>query len=274
MSGVYEDLNNKFNIKTRVFYNESVDKVIDLKTLYLFLNDIYENCYKYMGNPFDGLKLDIYDDLYPEIPKNVTVCDPKTKKCITSYGVGNYSGLTWVSSNDIDLNDNLFSNPETKRPEFMSNLLSHEIGHLVAGRIWKFDQDSIPKTFWNNIRGIHEEPNTTKTEMVAEDFRRTLGSRLARGLSRGSYPQANTVKGLEDLYRIWAILTKTVSNYEVFCETSNYKWDFTKDGRLAFIFHIDYDNFFWNFLNAWIKIQADGIYKYNSKNQWELVQAI
>ena len=110
--------------------------------------------------------------------------------------------------------------------------------------------------------------------MVAEDFRFIFGSRGAKGVSRGSYPQANTIKGLEDLYKIWSILIRTVSNYEVFSKTSNYKWDFTKEGKLSFIFWIDYDNIFWDFLNCWIKIQVDGIYKYNSKKQWELIQVI
>lgn len=275
----YKD-KNQFGISLTIQYIDKIESVINLPTLNLFFQDIYENTRRYMGSKvLDGLDLEIWDDLCENLPKNVTVCDPKTKECkITSYGVGNYAGLTWASINQMDLNDNLFGQPEWKRHEHMSNLLSHEIGHYIAYKIFKFDREDNPlKDFWLKFRGVDQKPSTSIGELIAEDIRFFFGSRLAKLFKRGDYIQASDKVGLESLYKLWAPALYEYDFYKQHCRISQFNVEFVGDKKdKCFItFYIDYNNIFWKFSNRYIAIDENGIYTRSNKNKsWELKRRI
>lgn len=258
---------NHLGISLTIQYTDKIESVIDLKTLNLFFQDIYENTRRYMGSKvLDGLDLEIWDDLCEDIPKNKEVCDLKTKQCkVVSYGVGNYAGLTWASINQMDLNDNLFGQSESERHKHMSNLLSHEVGHYIAHKILKFDQADNPmKDFWLKFRGIDEKPGTSMTELIAEDLRQLFGSRLAKAFRRGDYIQAEDKVGLLSIYQIWFNVLHEYYFYKQYCNVTNFQVKLGNGGYFV-LFDIDYFNPFWKLSNKRIMISTDGIY-HISKN--------
>lgn len=277
MSGIYEYSNN-YGVKIRIFYEDTVEAVVDIKELNTILSTIWSKCYRYMGNPLQGLSLDIYDDKYFAIPKNKEVYDPVTRKSsIISMGIGNYAGLTWSGSNEIDINDNLYGTPEAGRTDFLANIIAHEVGHLIAGRIFRFDSTlpsaRILKNFWMLLRGCHATSSTPLGELIAEDLRRLIGTEACYNLKRGDYVQLEDVKGLEDLYKFWKLALDTLDNFDQLCSITRISWKQYPD-KTALVFYADHDNPLWDFANKWVKISLEGVAMNDSSNKWYLAKPL
>lgn len=277
MSGIFE-LTNSYGVKIRIFYADKVESVINLQDLNKILETIWAKCYRYMGNPLQGLSLDIYDDKYPDIPRNKEVCDPITRKCsIVSMGIGNYAGLTWSGSNEIDINDNLYGSSESERSNFLANIICHEVGHLIAGRIFRFDSKDpsalILRKFWNIIRGGHTTVSTSAGELIAEDLRRIIGTDACFNLKRGDYVQLEQVPGLEDLYKFWKLALDTLDNFDQLCSITRLSWKQYPD-KTALVFYADHDNPLWDFANKWVKISLEGVAMNDSSNKWYLAKPL
>ena len=135
------------------------------------------------------------------------------------------AGLTWYQYNLIQLNTTVFEYKEDIE-KYYSNLLSHEFGHYWSNKVG-FNNNNYIRTLWDNLRGINSTNDTPKHELIAEDFRLLFGSNKARFFERGSYLQANKVKGLRDLYLIWDKFNKKIKSIAWFRYITNNSFNYS-----------------------------------------------
>lgn len=174
------------------------------------LNQIYENIKSFTP-------IDIFDSL------TIEICDPDNINCPSD--IKKSAGLTWYQYNLIQLNTTVFEYKEDIE-KYYSNLLSHEFGHYWSNKVG-FNNNNYIRTLWDNLRGINSTNDTPKHELIAEDFRLLFGSNKARFFERGSYLQANKVKGLRDLYLIWDKFNKKIKSIAWFRYITNNSFNYS-----------------------------------------------
>lgn len=250
---------NKWDSTIEINYSNKIEEVIDLAVLESFYKDMQNQLGLYYGNFFSGLKMEIWDDILPSIPKNQYAYNEKDRAyTLKVMGIANYSGLTWSSNSLIQLNDNLFNQPENMRKIHMSNLFSHEVGHWIAFKVLDFNNDStIFKQRWKKIRGIHANSATPEGELIAEDMRILFGSNLAKSFERGAYIQATKIAGLSDFYRIWKIAEDYMKEIKKVATIKNPT--FNNDSS-EFYFEVDMNNWLAKPFNKKVKVCRNGIY--------------
>jgi hypothetical protein len=270
MVKIYEEDNNPLGIKLKIYYVDKVEKVIPPQTLFTFFMDIYENIYRWIGNPFMNLELEIWDDAAPEIPKNVIDCKDGVCRIITQ-NIGSYSGLTWAWKNQMALNDNLFGKPESERDSFIANIWSHESGHLIADKIGFNDKNNLILPEWKKLRGKDSKPGTPEGELIAEDIRLLFGCRFAKDFERGDYLQAKKVRGLKDMYKCWKPFSDRINATKLFASINDVRfeyssWDFD---YFAVEWSIDFYNPLWKWNNRRYRIDRNGVYQKNWYGGWD-----
>lgn len=197
MNNVYQF--NYLNCLVSVYHNGNVENTIKVDTLKNQMLEIYTNVYKYMGNIWDNVKLEIWDKNRLDIPKNTYNCNGTTCS-VASYGIGSYGGLTWASNKLIQINTVVINNDID-----LANVLSHEVGHWLD-HLEDSSIDSKMQKLWEQIRGKDATLDTPKSELIAEDHRLLFGSSGAKGNRRTdkyNYKQATEVQGLESFYLLW-----------------------------------------------------------------------
>jgi hypothetical protein len=255
--------------KVRVYHMGDIRETVDLESFMTYLSDIQKNMGRYVtASLFSRLSIEIWDDRRSDIPKNIYSCS--NEECqLTQMGIGNYAGLTWAGRDLIQINDQNFSAP---KHQYMSDVLSHEMGHWF--QFWN-DQDVKYKfdyiyQEWLRIRGKFATNQTNVFELVAEDFRYFFGSRGAKGDARGDVrPFPYEVEGLKDLMKIWIPSTqfikelKSVWLWDV--DNVEYKYSDIDSDYFGLKFRFFHKYFSW--LEIWYWIDRKNIWVY-SNNSW------
>lgn len=250
-------MNNVYQIKTKhgvnlsIFYLSKVEDTFSPSKLEYFLDCIIYNLKPYIDDTFLlNLKLEIWHTRREDMPKD-------------EIGHKNYLGLTWAKQKCIQLEVLDFSD-ELSRDIYVSNLLSHELGHLYQEQI-SLDI-SLLKPYWYNLRGKDEVQSTNHIELFAEDFRILFGSPMAKGIKRGDYIQATDKPFLYDFY----LLIPKFNEY--YREKNHENWLYSinkieiKTDPFGILFYEDYGFFQWH-LNKWCYLRKDGLYYY-IQNNW------
>lgn len=159
MDNNFIQFTNTLGITFKIYYFSSVEDTVNINNFNLIVNDIYENTYKYNGNLFKDMVIEIWDTKRPDIPKTKTVCN--SNLCYQELGIGNYGGLTSYWKNLIQLNNNVL-----KSLSNMSNALSHEVGHYKAGKSGFDDLNNPLRIQYDKMRSIHVTPDTSIGEMI------------------------------------------------------------------------------------------------------------
>ena len=116
MNNVYQ-FKTKHGVNLSIFYLNKVEDTFSPSKLEYFLDCIIYNLKPYIDDTFLlNLKLEIWHTRREDIPKD-------------EIGHKNYLGLTWAKQKRIQLEVLDFSD-ELSRDIYVSNLLSHELGHL------------------------------------------------------------------------------------------------------------------------------------------------
>ena len=187
---------------------------------------------------YNGLKIDIWHIRREDIP-------------LDRIGRADVAGLTWSKDKKIELEILDFST-ELTRDIYLSNLLSHELGHYFQEYI-NFD-NSLLKPKWLELRGKDEVIGTNNIELFAEDFRLLFGSPLAKDLKRGNYIQATDKPFLKDLM----LLIKPFNDYYNDLNKSYWFYDIKKlqiktEYSCGILFYEDYGYLQW-YMNKWVYI--------------------
>lgn len=205
-------------VKINIYYENNPKNTIDYEQLNIFLIEIDNNIKKYMPNFFKDSVINIWDYRRKDIPKNQYASNGS----LTSQGVGSYAGLCWASQKRVDINSRYTSNHID-----MSNILSHELGHLID--YWTDDdnKNDIIMPEWKRIREPDGTVEHSGAELMAEDIRFFFGSSYSRGIARGSHSTPSKKKGLKDMLTIWHQVKNFVNslkNQGKYIENVKYKY--------------------------------------------------
>lgn len=207
MDNVYEF--TKLNARVKIFHAGNYNTTVNIPTLEKIMDETYRNTYRYFGNLFDGLTIEIWDIRRKDIPRNVEVCSTDGK-CYTKLGIANYAGLTSAWFNDSERKSSTrliqLNSASCQDEESFALCLGHELGHFIDWLTEFNDSGDLIMGLWKSIRGKDVTPDTPIGELMAEDIMKFFGARGANGSRRTdkyNYRQPYDVRGLRDLLLIW-----------------------------------------------------------------------
>ena len=226
--GVYSYI-HPINCTVNIYHTGNVADTVNVVSLNTFITQTNDNIKKYNNKIYDQLIVNVWNPDRDDMPRNTTQYNVVTcKQDIVTQGIGSYAGLSSGYGGWMDLNGTY-----TKDDFSLSNLISHEIGHIIRYKINQYqDSNDVITPEWNRIRCIDATTSTPPIELIAEDFRCLTGSNLAQGYDRGDQKSPKLVKGLKGLMLIWSPVTEYVNQkrkegYTILPSDARYKYSDT-----------------------------------------------
>lgn len=228
------------------------------------LNDIKNNLPHYIAKDFFScLTIEIWNDLRDDIPNS--------KNNYMDIGDPKYLGLTYIGQNLIKLESKHYEDKE-EYIKYMSNLLSHEIGHYFAEYIGYFNKNTIMYNELEYHRGRNESKNIILDELIAEDFRILFGSKYAKDYERGNYKQATELVGYKQFLEIYKFCDEYLLNIQK--DKRIDKLTFNYDNNSFYLMYCEKNKDWWKFWDyKWVYISKYGVFNYINNN-WVKVQEI
>lgn len=219
------------------------DNLINVNDFITCINDILANTYKYDGNLFENMRIEVYEPNYPNSP----------------FNGNNAVGLASAWKNLLQFKSNSFQSLSD-----MSNCLSHEFGHYKAYKSGFNDLNSPIRQKWNQIRGIHQTPYISKDELIAEDIRMFFGSRNSKDVwrtdSRQPHINPYNVKGLKEFVTIWKQTNDFINQLKQISSITDF--DFHNSDVNYFEMRFKSTLFLTPWVQTWYKVDLRGIHTY------------
>jgi len=227
------------------------------------LNDIKINLPQYIAKDFfNGLTIEIWNDLREDIPQSTSNYN--------NIGDKRFVGLTYIGQKLIRLKSLHYENKE-EYIKYMSNLLSHELGHYFADYIGNFNRDTIMCKEYYNFRAKSQVTIITPNELIAEDFRLLFGANKSKDYERGEYLQANKVTSYKSFLELYKLCNDYLENIKTHKRIDSITFNY--NNSFSIVFSLKSLNW-WNFWECkWITINNEGIFELINYN-WVKVKDI
>lgn len=236
----------------KVFSINSPQDIVDIDNLKNCIDDIYKNTFRWDGNLFQGLTIEVYDINSDDI-------------------MSKYAGLVYYGQKLIKLRAETL-----KTFKGMADCLSHEIGHLKANLMGFDDTKNILTQELYRIRLNNQIKLIAPHELTAEDIRHFQGSRETKNVFRTNpdLPHKNPelVQGLRDFYTIFKPANEQL---KLFNQGTLYTTDlklFYSNTNFNYIEIIYKINVWFTWLTFYQKINVYGIFEWRNNN-WYLIKA-
>ena len=229
------------------------------------LSTIKNNLPHYIAKDFfKGLTVEIWSDLREDIPQSTS--------SQIDIGDKRYSGLTYSWLKLIKIKSYTIFNTDEEYYRYMSDVLSHELGHYFAHYVGLNDKSSILYQELLKLRNVDIAKGKDVAELIAEDFRLLFGSNESKNIERGDHVQANKIKGYKEYLELYKYIYDYINIISRYTIISNYNF-YYNDGLFAVQFYEDNCGFF-TFLNDhWTYIRKDGVWFWNN-NRWNYIKGI
>lgn len=181
------------NLKTKikVYCDTQVSDTIDIDLIFKCLSEIRDNVNTFISDKiFSDLTIEVYNKDHDLKPNNL-IC-----------------GLTYFGLNLIQLSN---WQAEYNYQEYFSRLVSHEFGHYMQSKL----NENVKKNFAESIYytiANKESKIISSTELFAELFMYSFGSKNAKGFLRGAFTPSNQIKGFKGLLYIYQNINNFINS--------------------------------------------------------------
>jgi hypothetical protein len=243
------------NAKLKIIGEGSaVYTLVNINDLVTCINDIISNTWKYDGNLFDGMTIEIFQKDYNDV------------NYPSPFINNNYVGLASAFKKLIQ-----FRHDSLNTLSNMSACFSHEFGHYKAYFSDWDNKNNLMRQLWEKIRGGDVTTKIPAGELIAEDLRMYQGSRLTKDVWRTDptipHKKPDQVKGLRTFYAVYKPANELIKNLSAIGRISELSLLNSNVDYFEIRFRFDFNLPFFGF--AYYKVDLTGIYKYEW-NGWQL----